>query len=662
MYYACRSLVFTSDPNCCHVLRPIDLIHLPSRYEHEESLIVSVFESPGPNYLTRFMDYGSAWYKTAMFDVGNGPQNDNVNESMPVATFMDFAIGAAECIEMLHSQRMIHGEIRGDTFHLDAVSGKVRLLHLGTGARTFDHSLTSVGWLAICKELGAMTRISYMSPEQTGRMFAESDSRTDMYSLGILFWSAITRKAPYERENPLDVLQAVLGQRLPMVSAMRPDIPQAITQVIDKATAKVVSDRYQSMSGMRHDLMEIRELLRAGVETPLLLHWKPAQKDISPFFTLPRVMIGRAAEHATIVEIIDRAFKFHRASKTQEKYCSNHLSRPSEDQSTGVGSNSALGEVLVMDDNRSSAGSSSLSDMPCVGDTRLNKANTGKARSPANSRHSSTASRSEMKSFVKTRLVDSMTGFESARIGDDGSFKLASDEPLIKPLLGRTVARKGLCELVIIGGAAGIGKSRLNQSIQSDARKRGYFASSEFDPAKNSSPYDAMLRLFSSLFRQVFAETNLNPDFNLILRNYLEPVWPTLHKLLGLPNFLLAPNAPWSYCIDSAVQTRPSLARNGDSDYGTRSAQEFLLKGASTKSFPLPKIFLDILQIITRYKLVCLSLDNLNYADEESLELIDQVVTAGLSIVVIVTYRTDQVLSETMKGIVQSYNQGGFSP
>ena len=77
------------------------------------------------------------------------------------------------------------------------------MINFGSGLRTFEHGLTSTGWSTLSKEVGAKTKLSYMSPEQTGRMPAEPDSRTDIYSLGILLWTMLTQQPAFEGETPM---------------------------------------------------------------------------------------------------------------------------------------------------------------------------------------------------------------------------------------------------------------------------------------------------------------------------------------------------------------------------------------------------------------------------------------------------------------------------
>lgn len=193
----------------------------------------------------------------------------------------------------------------------------VRLINFGSGLRTFEHGLTSTGWSTLSREVGAKTKLSFMSPEQTGRMPAEPDSRTDIYSLGILFWTMLTQQAAFEGETPMDIIQGVLGRRLPTVSSIRLDIPDVVGRIIQKMTAKIIGDRYHSASGLRHDLVEVRTLLGDG-NSAALHHWQIATKDVSSFFILPTVMIGRTEEHDEVVKIIDKVSRRHIVGQRQD--------------------------------------------------------------------------------------------------------------------------------------------------------------------------------------------------------------------------------------------------------------------------------------------------------------------------------------------------------
>ena len=321
-YHICKNLIKSVDPEGEHIVRPIDIIRLSAQQGDKGPIVVCIYEYTGDNYLEKVIDYGPFWYKGRKIGTKHEAiiEEFTPRELVPLRTFLDFAVGATECLEILHhGQRIVHGEIRGDAFHMNQETGSVKLINFGSGLRTFEHGLTSTGWSTLSKEVGAKTKLSYMSPEQTGRMPAEPDSRTDIYSLGILFWTMLTQQAAFEGETPMDIIQSVLGRRLPSVSSIRLDIPDVIARIIQKMTAKIINDRYHSASGLRHDLAEVRRLLGAG-DAASLRHWKIATKDISSFFILPNIMIGRAEEHDEVVKVIDKVSKRHILGQKQDVY------------------------------------------------------------------------------------------------------------------------------------------------------------------------------------------------------------------------------------------------------------------------------------------------------------------------------------------------------
>lgn len=355
-YHICKSLIRNVDPEGNHIVRPIDIVRLPGQQGDKSSIVVCVFEDPGDNYLMRVVDYGPAWYRGRKFGDRHEAFREEFipKEPVPLLTFLDFAVGATECLEILHhSQRIVHGEIRGDAFHFNRDTAGVKLMNFGSGLRTFEHGLTSTGWSTLSKEVGAKTKLSYMSPEQTGRMPAEPDSRTDIYSLGILFWIMLTQQPAFEGETPMDIIQSVLGRRLPSVSNIRLDIPDVIGRIIQKMTAKIIGERYHSASGLRYDLMEVRRLLGAG-DAASLKGWKIATRDVSSFFILPTVMIGRSAEHDEVVKVIDKVSRRHIVGQKQDVYSISSGSSISEGRMEGL-DGPAAGDISSEGDATSSA-------------------------------------------------------------------------------------------------------------------------------------------------------------------------------------------------------------------------------------------------------------------------------------------------------------------
>lgn len=83
----------------------------------------------------------------------------------------------------------------------------------------------------------------YMSPEQTGRTTFQPDHRTDLYSLGITFFVALTQSLPFAHSSPMEIVHNVLNKKLPSVHEVRPETPVVISMIIEKLTNKVCKKR-----------------------------------------------------------------------------------------------------------------------------------------------------------------------------------------------------------------------------------------------------------------------------------------------------------------------------------------------------------------------------------------------------------------------------------
>ncbi|KAG9594323.1 hypothetical protein KCV04_g20641, partial [Aureobasidium melanogenum] len=245
------------DPDCRHFIDPIEFRRLPARQPGDVPLVAFIARAPdsGGDYMKELVEFGPGLHRsqlpTSPVSPHGEPELDHlpVPELLPIGLFLDFAIGSTECCEILHhSKELVHGELRGDAFHFSKAQRTVRLINFGSGARSFENGLTSAGWSSLTSEAGVENRLQFIAPEQTGRMPAEPDTRTDIYSLGILFWTMLTGVPAYRGDNPLEIMQNLLSRRIPAVDSVRTDVPQIISNVIQKMTQKKMNDRYQSSS------------------------------------------------------------------------------------------------------------------------------------------------------------------------------------------------------------------------------------------------------------------------------------------------------------------------------------------------------------------------------------------------------------------------------
>lgn len=606
----------------------------------------------------------------------NEPQ---LQDAISLQSFLDFAIGAAQCLELLHhSLGMIHGEIRGDAFHYNLKENKVKIMSFGSGIRSFEHGLTSSGWSTLSKELGAKNKLLYISPEQTGRMPAEPDSRTDIYSLGVLFWSLLTQKPVFDGETPLDIVQGVLGRRIPNVSTVRMDIPDVIGRIIQKCTARNVSERYHSASGLRHDLVKVHQFLSDG-DVLALKEWKIGASDVSSFFMLPTIMIGRQRERADLIKVIERVAKSHYASA---RAAANRFSDGSSlsNEMTPFDDISSEGASSIDGNNRRSGSFTQTiasdpkppkSALHPLGDTQTVSSDTAPSPSSSFPRPAKPWERHASISIETRSIIDSISTDQNRH-----SVVESSASSLSRQLGSAKFRRRDYCEVITIAGAGGVGKSFLVQSVLAEARRRGYCATAKFETARRTA-FGPLLKLLSSLFRQVWGERNTETPFHQTLKQFIRPVWPILHRVLGLPEFLLGPP---EVAMGRSISISQSLCKAGgkagskrrgsspgcspgpgprNPSVASQSSQDFLRAGTSTKSVRLMNIFLDVLRVFTAHKFICFCLDDLHFADDESLELISQIISSRMKMVIIITYRPEELTAEKLQSIIHPTESDG---
>lgn len=689
-FHIAKSLTTTADPNGDHIAKPLDLIRLTPVPGDRAPVIVAIYQHLGRNHLFDVLDMGPAFYRARKAGETFSTTRKNEPElktSITLEFFLDFAIGAAQCLEILHhSQGMIHGEIRGDAFHFNAEENKVRILSFGSGVRSFEHGLTSTGWSTLSKELGAKNKLLYISPEQTGRMPAEPDSRTDIYSLGVLLWMLLTQEPVFDGESPLDIVQGVLGRRIPNVSTIRMDIPDVIGRIIQKCTAKNISERYHSASGLRHDLVKVQQFLGKG-DTNALREFKIGTKDVSSFFMLPTTMIGREYERIELIKVIDRVAKSH--SVHNAKTAANRFSDCSSfsndagafDDISSEGASSVDGTNRRSGSFTHTASSEPKQAKPLTLPSILSDNQTF-SNETASSIHSGTPARAT-RPWERHQSLSAETRSTGDSIGTDPNRHSIIDSvtsSLSKQLGSAKFRRRGHCEVVTIEGTGGLGKSFLVQTVLSEARRRGYCATAKFDTARRMA-FGPLLKLLSSLFKQVWGERNTETPFHQGLKQYIRPVWPMLHRMLGLPEFLLGPpevivgrsistsqsNVPRGNGRPATLKRRGSspgssspgpLARNPS--IASQTSQDFLRAGTSTKTMRLMNTFLDVLRVFTAHKFICFCLDDLHFADDESLELISQIIGARMKMVIVITYRPEEMSAARLETVLQPPDLDGM--
>jgi len=200
-----------------------------AQLEHAHILPVHDYgEAEGRPYLVmRFLEAGTLKERMAKGALPLSEVNRIIGQ---VGSALDYA----------HRMGVVHRDVKPTNVLLDA-EGDTFLTDFGL-AKMLESSaqLTETG-----VGIGTPT---YMSPEQ-GKG-AKMDSRTDVYSLGVMLYEMVTGRAPYEAETPLAVVLKHITEPLPLPRSIQPDLPEEVERVILRALAKEPDDRYQTAGEM----------------------------------------------------------------------------------------------------------------------------------------------------------------------------------------------------------------------------------------------------------------------------------------------------------------------------------------------------------------------------------------------------------------------------
>jgi eukaryotic-like serine/threonine-protein kinase len=100
--------------------------------------------------------------------------------------------------------------------------------------------------------------MGYMSPEQAQGKTKEIDHRSDIFSFGCILFEAITRKRPFTGKDPIEILNRVIREPAPPLTAFNPGAPADLQRIVRRCLAKDPDQRYQSIKDVAIELKELR--------------------------------------------------------------------------------------------------------------------------------------------------------------------------------------------------------------------------------------------------------------------------------------------------------------------------------------------------------------------------------------------------------------------
>ena len=212
-------------------------------------------------------------------------------------------------MRLAHTRGIVHRDLKPQNILLTP-DGTAKVTDFGIAVAFAETSLTQTNSM-----LGS---VHYLSPEQARG--SKATVQSDIYAMGIIFYEMLTGHIPYDGDSAVTIALQHFQKPLPSVMAENPSVPQALENVVIKATAKKLTDRYKSVAEMYVDLSSSLSYNRRN--EPKLVFDDATKADTK---TLPKVSQSTLT---SIPKVQTQSPKPQTAKPSQQVSEDNYVTKP----------------------------------------------------------------------------------------------------------------------------------------------------------------------------------------------------------------------------------------------------------------------------------------------------------------------------------------------
>ena len=235
-----------------------------SRFEREAKAIAalnhpnivtvfSVEEAEGVHFITMELVRGKTLAELL-------PKN-----GFPLSKFFDIAIPLSDAVAAAHQEGITHRDLKPDNTMVGE-DGRVKVLDFGlakpAGGFAGTGAVSELPTVAKTQEGAIVGTVNYMSPEQAAGKAV--DPRSDIFSLGIVFYEMLTGRRPFGGDTHAEVLSSIIRETPRPVQELRDDVPRELSKMVQRCLAKELTRRAQNALDIRNDLEELKAELSSG--------------------------------------------------------------------------------------------------------------------------------------------------------------------------------------------------------------------------------------------------------------------------------------------------------------------------------------------------------------------------------------------------------------
>jgi serine/threonine-protein kinase len=184
---------------------------------------------------------------------------------LPLEQFWNIALQSVEALVAAHAKQIVHRDIKPENIMLTP-AGHVKILDFGVAKRLPHADELAITETNDPRTGGLSGTPAYMAPEVL--LDKDADGRSDIFSLGIVFYEALAGHHPFQGPNIVSTTDRILHEVPPPVSAVNPQVPVELGRIVDKMLAKNPEERYPSASNLLADLRRVKHGELATWMTP----------------------------------------------------------------------------------------------------------------------------------------------------------------------------------------------------------------------------------------------------------------------------------------------------------------------------------------------------------------------------------------------------------
>ena len=163
--------------------------------------------------------------------------------ALTLSECIDIMLQLTDGVNIAHSSYIIHRDLKPQNIMIQD-NGEIKITDFGIAMALNNTQLTQTN--------SVMGSVHYLPPEQASGKGATV--RSDIYSMGIMFFELITGNLPFKGDNAVEIAFKQIKDDIPSVREINPSIPQSVENIILKATAKNPKNRYNNAKEMHDDI------------------------------------------------------------------------------------------------------------------------------------------------------------------------------------------------------------------------------------------------------------------------------------------------------------------------------------------------------------------------------------------------------------------------